>query len=45
MTLTLQQAALLLCCIPNLGPRRIKKLIDHCSGATNVLKVTLDKLL
>ena len=45
MTLTSQQAALLLCCIPNLGPRRIKKLIDHCSGATNVLKVTVDKLL
>ena len=45
MTLTLQQAPLLLCCIPNLGPRRIKKLIDHCSGATNVLKVTVDKLL
>jgi len=45
MILTLQQAALLLCCIPNLGPRRIKKLIDHCSGATNVLKVTVDKLL
>lgn len=45
MTLTSQQAALLLCCIPNLGPRRIKKLIDHCSGATNVLKATVDKLL
>jgi len=45
MTLTSQQAALLLCRIPNLGPRRIKKLIDHCDGAKNVLKATLDKLL
>jgi ERCC4-type nuclease len=45
MTLTSQQAALLLCCIPNLGPRRIKKIIGHCGGATNVLKVTVDKLL
>lgn len=45
MTLTSQQAALLLCCIPNLGPRRIKKLIDHCNGATNVLKATEYKLL
>jgi len=45
MTLTSQQAALLLCSIPNLGPRRIKKLIDHCNGASNVLKVSIDKLL
>ena len=45
MTLTSQQAALLLCSIPNLGPRRIKKLIDQCNGASNVLKVSIDKLL
>ena len=45
MTLTSQQAALLLCCIPNLGPRSIKKLIDHCNGANNVLKAPIDKLL
>lgn len=45
MTLTSQQAALLLCCIPNLAPRRIKKLIDHCNRATNVLKATEYKLL
>ena len=45
MTLTSQQAALLLCCIPNLGPRRIKKLIDHCNSAINVLEAPIDKLL
>jgi len=45
MTLTSQQAALLLCCIPNLGPRRIKKLIDQCNGAINVLEAPIDKLL
>ena len=45
MTLTSQQAALLLCRIPNLGSRRIKKLIDHCDGAKNVLKSSTDKLL
>lgn len=45
MTLTSQQAALLLCCIPNFGPRRIKKLIDHCNGAINVLEAPIDKLL
>ena len=45
MTLTSQQVALLLCCIPNLGPRRNKKLIDHCNGASNVLKAPINKLL
>lgn len=45
MTLTSQQAALLLCCIPNLGPRRIKKLIDQCNGARNVLQSPAVKLL
>ena len=45
MTLTHQQAALLLCCIPNLGSRRIKKLIDHCKGVNNVLQSPPDKLL
>ena len=45
MTLTHQQAALLLCCVPNLGPRHIKKLIDHCKGVNNVLQSPPDKLL
>lgn len=45
MNLTSQQAALLLCCIPNLGLRGSKKLIDHCKGVEQVFYTSTDKLL
>jgi len=45
MTLTSQHAVLLLYCIPNLGPRRTKKLIAHCNGAINVLEAPIDNSL
>lgn len=38
MTLTPQQAALLLCRIPHIGARTIKKLIDDSGGATKALE-------
>lgn len=45
MTLTPHQAALLLCRIPNLGARSLKKLIDHCNGALPLLASSSTKLL
>ncbi|MGB1449275.1 MAG: DNA-processing protein DprA [Flavobacteriaceae bacterium] len=45
MTLTSQQAALLLCRIPKLGLRSCKKLIDHFGSAKKVLEAPVNKLL
>lgn len=45
MTLTSQQAALLLSRIPKIGLRTAKKLIDHCKSAKSVLDTPTSKLL
>ena len=45
MPLTSLQAALLFCRLPKLGPRSVKKLIDHSGDVKNALQQNPDKLL